>query len=1584
MKHFPAFFKSALFALSVICAGSAAAEYQRVPDPGSSNNAAGVDLKAQHAMLKKFIKGNAKAASGDLDPNAPRVAFGNISQRPASILKSAMTPKGNFTVLCSRYYGQASEGQSYYGTFNPLNGTTSPIYRSASFSNEAFELMTGFIRDNILYIPDYVYSAEEMISGVGHTEWKRFDLQTGKSLPAINFGTDTDALGLYLYSAAYDESEDKVYGLSINYINGAAGEFVVVDLSGPESTWKAVSLGNLASTNPNNAYMANVIYNPADKKLYGFSSNGTFNQIQITNAGTARTIALMEYDDFDEYYCHFPANYVAAGCYSPYDNAFIVHMNSAESGDYLTISIDAQTYEAYLLSNDNPQAYYPMIHCADAYAADNAPDRVSNLKADFSNGNLIGNVVLTTPSTYFNGLAIDGNVDIHILVDDIEVFKGAYPSATSITIPLSVAQGLHNMNVYASQGENEGAKTGVKFYAGYDIPQAPTGLTLLDSKLTWKAPAAQGVNASYGGFLDLSDITYDVYVNNVKVNDEPIAATEYVLDTKDMSTGRSDISVTATSHGNTSAKSASINRAVGKGFELPLTLTPTPEQAKLFEIVDANNDGYKFTYYEKNYGEPVFSMFTTDFQAWPNDWLFLPPIYCDSAYNTYELAMNYVNVQMREGYFDSMDICIGTDPTPSAMGEPFYSHADREQPEETILKTNFTVPAPGTYYIGIHSKGATDPVTPNRYRGVFLKDFNIVKGEGTTAAPGAPTDIKLTAAPYGELLVDFSAKLPEVSLTGDALPADEEITLTVSTESYSQAVSGKPGQTVSGTVATNINGVNTVTMVPGSEHGTGTSYNGTLYVGIDTPLAPQNVKGVVSDDNLSITLTWDPVGEVGAHGGYVDPSEVVYEIWTQESIYNTQVGSAGNNTTFTYSIRPSSQAVVYIGPVAVNFGGSSYNGTFYRDQLGTPYQTPMVEEFGATAFDCGKWTFNSYEGFNNVSWEHCTDPSAFNLNNCSLVSGGGIIGEGASAGKNVGELRAPKASTADLDFVQVHVRYWDCPRSAKMEFWGRTASNQELRKVGELTPSRSNTAGEWADFYCSLPSDFANQGWIEVNLRGEFEGNQILLIDNYEMLQDIDYDLQLASIAAPYSVVIGETPKFNVTVVNSGAEVNSGELLVELLGDDKVLDKTTSSIGRLRSHDEFTFAAEFNMIEDYINYDFIDVRATVIANEDGNSKNDSQSIEVLLYDSFTPIVRDLKVKKNDDGTADLTWSAPANDYPQIESFELAESFVSNEMIDRWTNVDGDGKAPFAIDGLRWTNDDKASAWQVFDARLKNTLDEPRLSPRTGDRMLIARSIQYTENEQPTRSFDWLISPEVKPGTPVSFWYNTISSSYTETLNVWYSTTTPTLDLDNIVVDENGNPIECGAFKKLRNFTKSGSETWEQCEFMLPADAKYFAIVYASYGQYAAMIDDIKFSPVDPGKIAIDGYDVFMAEGWNEPQIIGSTETPGFHHDPKNAKTPVYYVKSIHQAGDEFIYSPLSNPAILDPTGVGEIAADQFVGGGKGHVLVGGAEGETFALYDLEGRVIVNTVITSDRQSFSCPAGIYTARLGEGAVKIIVR
>lgn len=399
----------------------------------------------------------------------------------------------------------------------------------------------------------------------------------------------------------------------------------------------------------------------------------------------------------------------------------------------------------------------------------------------------------------------------------------------------------------------------------------------------------------------------------------------------------------------------------------------------------------------------------------------------------------------------------------------------------------------------------------------------------------------------------------------------------------------------------------------------------------------------------------------------------------------------------------------------------------------------------------------------------------------------------------------------------------------------------------------------------------------------------------------------------------------------------------------------------------------------------MDVRATTACTDDQNESNNVMTLELLLDDSQMPVVRDLKATVAENGKdVDLKWSMPDTEYTGVESFEVSESFTNDDTIDRWTNIDGDGLCPFVIDGKRWTNDDKPCAWQVFDAKTMNTLGDERLSPHSGERMLMARSVQYTTEEDMARSFDWLISPEVKGGSRVTFWLNTMSSTYTETVQIWYSATDNKIDLKNVVCDENGNPQICGSFKKLRNFTKSGDETWELCSYMLPQDAKYFALVYASYGQFAAMVDDITFSPVEPGKVSIDEFDVYVAEGDNEPSIIGNTEKTEFTHTPADMDKAVYYVVGIHKAGSEFIYSPFSNPAKAGASGVDEIEAGKFVGGGKGHVLVGGAEGDLFTLYDLEGRTIIHAVVESDRQRFSCAPGIYTARLGKGAVKIIVR
>ncbi len=1575
MKHLSAIIKSAILALFVVSAASAAAEYQRVPEPGSIVETSDAELLRMQRNLINFVKKNSLSADNLLEPAMKPAPFKQIRQRPLNALRTPDTPTGDIRVMCSRYQGQATYEQSYYGKLNPINGKTTPIYKGSVYGNDdEFGIMSGIIRNDILYIPQLYYGAEGMATQTGKIRWKRVDLVNGKVLTPIYYNLDTEGMRMFLYSATYVESEDKIYGLSLNVQSGGGGELVVIDCSQPE--WKAQSLGNLGASDAE--YMCNIVYNPVDQKFYGFKSNLTFNEIDLSGK-EPKCIIVNEYDDWDEYYCQLPAKYSSGICYSPYDHAFIYYVNNPDTGDYILGSIDAETYEAFMLCEPNPAAYFPMLYCADPYAEEDAPNRMGAPVVNFPNATLTGTLTVTAPTTYFNSLELEGNVIVHILVDGKEIFSTSCAPGTKISKEFTLEQGLRNIETYASLGELNGPKNHTKYYIGYDEPLAPTNLQLANGKLTWKTPSSKGVNSDYHGYLDLSDVTYDVYLNGKKLNSAPIKGNEYAVSFDNENATRQDLTVTATSHNQTSAHSSALNRSLGVGFALPASFTPTEEEAELFESVDANNDGYAFKYLK---ADKLFSLFTTDYEQTPNDWLFLPPIYCDSAENTYNFVFDYINSIIKVGYLDCIDVCIGKDPLPSAMGTPFYSHKGREQITTATVETTFSVPEPGTYYIGIHSSWIPPFQNPNPYRGIEVNNFKVSKNSGTIYAPGELTDIKATAAPQGELQINLEATLPAISFIGTPLPADKDITLTIETEGYKNSVVGKPGEKISLSIGTDIDGINTVTMTPSSEDGIGKTSTVSLYVGIDTPLPPANVKGVISDDNMSIVLTWDPVGNVGVHGGYVDPAEINYEIWTQEGINNSKIGNAYDALTYTYTGKNKVQATINIGPVATNYVGSSTKGTFFSDMLGKPHAIPVVEEFGYTAFNYQKWTFNTFPGFDNTSWGHCNETISLGYN-VNLNANGGILGQNSGAGTNMGELRSPKVSTLGVKKADVSVTYLNCKNAAKMEFWGRTAANQEYRKLAELTPSRPATAA-WDEFVCTLPEDFGNQGWIQVNLRGEFQGDEIVLIDNYKVLQNIENDFTLTSLSAPYSAFVGEEPKFDIVVTNSGNELNSGTLVVELLGDNEVLQSHTENIGRIRPNEVYETQVSFPMLEDYINYDYMEVRATAQSEDDSNDTNDTEIVEFVLHDSSMPVVRDLKASVDNKGV-NLTWSEPDAYYKGLESFELAESFTNNETIDRWTNIDGDGKAPFVIDGKRWKNDDAPCAWTVYDARSMKTLDNDRLSPRTGDRMLIARSIQYADYEEPSRSFDWLISPEVKGGSRVSFWLNTISSTYTETVQLWYSTTDNQIDLEKITTDKDGNPLTCGSFKKLQNFTKSGEETWEFCSAQLPAEAKYFAFVYASYGQFAAMIDDITFSPVDPGKVSIEAYDVLVSTDGNEPEFIGTVDSPGFTHTTNGDVSKLtYYVKTVHNAGNEFIYSPLSNPAKADASGVNEIENGKYVIGGKGHILVGGATGDTFILYDMEGRTLVNTTITSDRQSVACQAGIYTAKLGNSTVKLIVR
>ncbi|MDE6558324.1 MAG: hypothetical protein K2K29_00360, partial [Muribaculaceae bacterium] len=706
-----------------------------------------------------------------------------------------------------------------------------------------------------------------------------------------------------------------------------------------------------------------------------------------------------------------------------------------------------------------------------------------------------------------------------------------------------------------------------------------------------------------------------------------------------------------------------------------------------------------------------------------------------------------------------------------------------------------------------------------------------------------------------------------------------------------------------------------------------------VYAGYDIPTPPANVKYLIDSDNMGMLVSWDPANEVGEHGGYVDPDEVTYDFYTQSSAGAEILGTAGKQTSYHYTVNSNLQSRYYVGPVAVNSMGTSINGIFITETLGTPYKTPAKEDFGYTAFALSKWLYDTNAPFKGVTWEHCSEPDPAFATQIDFTNGGSF----RATGTGLGQLIAPRISTKNDDRVKLKTRYWNYANAGKIEIWGKTYQNQEFRKVAEVEPSRPAN-GEWVEWGAVLPDDFGHQDWIQLNVRVNLAPGQNVILYTYEVAQNIDIDFQASSISTPYSAFIGENPSFNVVVTNAGSEPARGSVTVELLGDGEVLASRNADIDRIRPGENYEMPVSFYMDQSYINYDMLEIHAKASADGDENSRNDNCYASFLHYDNTLPIVRDLTATRSDnEQDVKLNWSEPKAISNGIESAENYCPFVNVEKIGEWTNVDIDGKEPFTISNKRWTGDSNPSSWVVFDAQEMATMSEDRLSPRSGNQMFMARSCAYVESEQPTRAMDFLISPEVKGGSKVGFWINTLSSTYSETVAIWYSTTDITLNAADVLLTERDViPRECGSFKWLKNFTKSGSELWEYCEVTLPEDAKYFAFVYSSFGMFGAMIDDITYSPVNPVTLKPDTYNILASYANSNPVPVKFDVPSAGEYVLSNAdgRETTYYVVGNYIDGDHTFSAPLSNPAKVTATGVDMIGADLYVRGGKGVIVIG--------------------------------------------------
>lgn len=1473
---------------------------------------------------------------------APKVSHPMRSAGPQKI----GAVKASLYGICSAFDGLEFQDECFWGSIDVNEGTYAKIYSGSHYYTNDSYFQGGFVRDDVLYISTFT---QDLFTQAVNIIYNAVDLKTGKLLNPVSFGADFLA---FAYAMTYDFDEDVVYAMCLDasYIPNT---FVKIN----PNTWEVTKIGTITWDQNKGTFIAGLAYNPVDKKIYAIRPAGDLVTIDKTNAKVTSIGPLDDCTPFD--------GYAQPIVYSPNDHGFITMIRDAATGVGLTYFIDPETAEPSYLCSFEDGAAFQVLYCPDPYAVDDAPAIPIIESVNLDKASLDASVTYTIPTLTFNGEAIsESSLNVDITIDGKVIASTTAAPGETKTTEFTSTEGNHRICVVTYYDREKPSPVASKdFFLGNDTPFAPANVRLENSVVYWDAVGGVGVN---GGYVDIDAVRYNVYINGELRNSTPINETSLVVDLGN-ELSAFVASVEAVANGKKSALSTSENVVHGDPLTLPVSLAPTLAESLIFTNDDTNHDGNIWTYYpdsDANGNTDVTNgewVFFYNWAANADDWLFMPVTTYADADAVYELSYNFQNFYNYANEFNDMDVCIGGADSPEAMTSVIYQVINRTTPNPETHRVQFTVPQAGNYYIGFHIKENANG------SGVRLRDFKVEKiSDGTVPAPA---QISVVPAEKGALKAIFTISAPTKDVAGNALSSSDEITYTIASAEETVECKVMPGATVTAEVVT-FQGVNQISVTPTNKNGRGVTTYYRLYTGIDIPTYAPNVYAITAEDNESMTLYWD-APTTGENGGFIDPENIYYDIYYHWSIYNDLVGTT-KELKFVYDPDPylerTAMTLRHIGPRAVNSAGQSKTVYFAAETLGTPHELPMIETFAGGGLDYSPWNFVTADDCANSQWDLFGSLESLPVGNADLPDGGSVVVYGISSLATRAEIIIPKVSTKGHEQVTFGMRFWNYAKAPDMKLLGRHFGQDETEVVAEINHN-DYPMNEWVDYIITLPEDYANCGWIQMRLSCDVIAavDAYGIFDEFSIYENLEYDFKIGTITADSETIAGATNQVMATLVNAGTEGATSNIKFSVFADDELVETIEQKVGYLRVGQAKECYLTLTAKPEYIGKD-LRIKAEVISDNDMNSFNNSKETEWVVSDTVEPVVTNLTGEWNDaHDQVILSWTTPDLTYGDSDGFESYEQFTYAEKIGSWTNIDEDGGYLFGIDGLskNWEGYDQPRGWQVINAETLGTMGDVRMCPRTGKQFLMAMSIAYDEaSEEPVQAADWLISPEVNGGSEVSFWYGTISSTYSETIEIWYSTT-----------DNNKE-----SFAKLRNFTKTGDESWEYVTYTLPEDAKYFALKYVSWGAFGAMIDDIAYSPVEMLEWEVVKYNVYR-----DGEFLASVDTPGYVDTTAGDVTHTYNVTVVVKSDNNDAEGILSNTVkMIDSLDVDELAVLTGVYGVEGAIVVDGYAGNNVCIYSTDGKLLRDAVVGSDSVRIPSDAGIYIVKIGEATLKVIVK
>lgn len=857
--------------------------------------------------------------------------------------------------------------------------------------------------------------------------------------------------------------------------------------------------------------------------------------------------------------------------------------------------------------------------------------------------------------------------------------------------------------------------------------------------------------------------------------------------------------------------------------------------------------------------------------------------------------------------------------------------------------STFTLDEAGDYHVAFRVVEEPDAGSGS----TFVRLISLTAGSLITA-PDSVTDIHATAAPLGELKTTVSVTTPVTNIKGDELNSINQLRVYRGEDLIYTKDNPELGTEYTFEDENPANGFNTYTAICTNEDGDGPDKSTEVYVGVDAPDVPQNVKLYDIGDG-KVQLRWE--APAGKNGGYVDPATVLYKVFKVKNNQGTLIADNVDayqydmDTTYT-GTQPGDQVMVSMAVSAFTDMGSSAL-TAGVVVLGMPYPLPYNESFAEMSAETNMWTTQLDDGM--YSFYNFTESSQDNNH-------GSVYMQYSSAGE-VSSIFSPMIDISAAERPMLSFYYFAVPGQnvqTEVVVSKATLTEETLATIDHSTLTGSNG---WRKVTVDL-SNCTDARYVRIGFRTHMNELGTCMFDNIEVRDVSDYDLAV-SLSAPYFAEPDEAFNFSATVSNVGANALTDEdvyVLKVYAGDQLIAIEEEAD---LAANEQQTFSYSYTVPtgQDKV----ANLRAEVTFGNDINSENNHAEFAVGINQVVPDTISDLTGETGN--AVSLTWSNPKDICALItDSFEEYDDFSYDEIGDytciNYLDPDED-LSRYVFVANYYPNIAAPFAFYIFNAHAEGYnqyANVASLQAHTGDKVLYTSSLA---DEGYEHSDSWIISPELSGNEQtIHFWARTWSAAYgLERIELLYSTS----DTDK------------QSFTSL--FDTEVPSNWTQYGAYLPAGTKYFAVRYRSIDKFILFMDDFTYHY---GEREIEKYNVYR-----NGELIGTATEPTFVDDDGHIGDK-YTVTVSFVDGTE---TGPSNVYIADgTTALRELYRDRATfttTGEHSSIVIRGLNGRAVDVFNIAGAHIYHGT-GNDVVTIPVNQGIYLVTSGSHTAKVIVR